>query len=131
MTTRALQVIGGNGIHVHFMSGIYIVELDPNVIQTPLGDGGDSPPSGVFDESQCTKLLYTGSHSNDADTQTWTNTTQNKGLQMTVQTATVYDPAGDRVLYSMVRDLSFDSWGQLINVSAERKVTIDTTEGCA
>ena len=135
MTTRINYINGGYGILVSYMAGICFIELDPSVIQHGGNSDDDNQyaliPEGVFVESTCTKLIYADSHGHNADTQTWSNTTDNTGLQMTVQTATVYDASGDKVLYSMVRDLSFNSHGQLIHVSSERSITVDNTESCS
>ena len=85
----------------------------------------------MFDASTCDKLTYGSTHGTEADSKTWSSDQANMGMLLTVQTATVYDVSGTHALYAMVRDLSFNSVGQLVNVSAERRITVDTTESCS
>ncbi len=134
MTTKLYHIIGGHGILVSYLSGRYLIELDESVLSA--SDSQDDPivtesPEGVFDALTCDKLTYSSSHTIEADTQTWTRDADNTGIQLTLQTATVYDATGTHALYAMVRDLSFSSLGQLIGVSAERRITVDNTESCS
>jgi hypothetical protein len=93
---------------------------------------GSEGPVGIVDDNNLRDMTYVTTHANEPDTQTWNiNDDNNSGMRMTVQTATVYDASGDHVLYSMVRDLTFNSLGQLASVSAERRITVDATESCS
>ncbi|MAX26878.1 MAG: hypothetical protein CMJ19_20485 [Phycisphaeraceae bacterium] len=134
MTTKHNYVIGGHGILVSYLSGQYLIELDESVLSAT--DSQTEPvalpsPEGVFDASTCDKLTYGSTHGTEADSKTWSSDQANMGMLLTVQTATVYDVSGTHALYAMVRDLSFNSVGQLVNVSAERRITVDTTESCS
>ncbi|MFG0249241.1 MAG: hypothetical protein ACF8OB_10170 [Phycisphaeraceae bacterium JB051] len=134
MTTKLNYIIGGHGILVSYLSGRYLIELDESILgATDSQDETVVPqaPEGVFDAATCDKLTYVSAHGTATDSQTWASDQSNTGLQMTVQTATVYDVTGTHALYAMVRDLSFNSVGQLVNVSAERRITVDTTESCS
>ena len=121
------NIHGGNGILVSQMAGQYLIELDTSIFPSPA-----DIPVGTADISTMKQLTYVDFHLIQTDEQTWANEDDNNtGLQMTVQTATVYDADGDHILYSMVRDLTFNSLGQLVSVSAERRITIDATESCS
>lgn len=125
--SHPINIHGGAGILVNYMASQYLIELDTSILSS-------SPyiPLGIIDESTMLQLTYVDSHAMQTDDQTWTiENDNNTGMQMTVQTATVYDAEGDNILYSMIRDLTFNSLGQLVSVSAERRITIDTTESCS
>jgi Tfp pilus assembly protein FimT len=134
MTTKLNYIIGGHGILVSYLSGRYLIELDESILSAPSSDNQPvttDATTGVFNAVTCNKLTYTTSHGNEANSQTWSSDVANTGMQMTVQTATVYDVSGTHALYAMVRDLSFNSIGQLVSVSAERRITVDNTESCS
>ncbi|MBN4061242.1 hypothetical protein JYU15_02275 [bacterium AH-315-I18] len=128
MSQTINPITGGYGILVSRMAGQYIIELDTSNLSNA---GSNDAPLGILDLTTSAQLTYDTSHDTTANTNTWhINDDNNTGMKMTVQTATVYDPAGDRILYSMVRDMTFNSLGQLVEVSAERRITVDTTEVC-
>ena len=69
-----------------------------------------------------------------ADAKTWDITSPpaaTDGVTVRLQTRTAYDDSSDEKLYGYYRDLTFDSVGKLVAVSAETRVTIDTPEECS
>jgi len=127
MSPTLTPITGGEGILISRIAGQYLIELD---ISNPT-NGCEDIPQGILDTDTMSQLTYSTPHDTTAKTNQWNvNDDNNTGMQMTVQTATVYDAAGDNVLYSMVRDMTFNSLGQLVDVSAERRITVDTTETC-
>lgn len=52
------------------------------------------------------------------------------GVTVTVQTGTVYNYLGDKVLYAFLRTLTFDALGRLTAVSPERRQTVDPAGPC-
>lgn len=52
------------------------------------------------------------------------------GVVLTVQTGTVYNYLGDKVLYAFLRDLTFNAHGKLVAISVERRQTVDATDAC-
>lgn len=127
MRTTLQNIIGGHGILVSQIAGQFLIELDTSI----MGPVNSDAPIGILDEATMTLLTYATEHDSSPDTRQWSTDLPNTGMKLTVQTATIYDASGDHVLYSMVRDLSFDSLGKLANVSAERQVVIDITENCS
>lgn len=60
----------------------------------------------------------------------WPNDQPYSGFIVTIQTGTVYNYAGDKILYAYLRDFTYDGLGRLISVSVERRQVIDTPESC-
>lgn len=52
------------------------------------------------------------------------------GVIIAMQTRTAYNDSGDEKLYAYYRDLTYDSGGLLVSVSAETRITIDVPEAC-
>ena len=52
------------------------------------------------------------------------------GVAVKKQTRTVYNAAGDKVLYAFYRTFTYDSAGNLKSVSAESRGTVDTPGAC-
>lgn len=78
-------------------------------------------------------MAYSGEHGESASTTTWDieNQSTNRGVNITIQTGQRYDhAAATPTLYAYLRTLSFNASGQLVAVSAESRVTIDTPEAC-
>lgn len=80
-----------------------------------------------------TNMAYSGEHADAASTTSWdiNNQTSTRGVNLTVQTGQRYDHTADTPhLYAYLRQLSFDANGQLVAISAESRVIIDTPEAC-
>ena len=77
-------------------------------------------------------LYNTVEGSETAQIDTWDRTSQgdNDGVIIRIQTRTVYNDAGDEKLYAFHRDLTFDSKGILVSISAETRSQVDVPEAC-
>ncbi len=85
---------------------------------------------GVGCTASPTTIGGTSLGSESADTATWSRTTNATPLNIYLISRVVYNAAGDKTLYSFVRQLSFDARGLLLSVSAETRITVDVTESC-
>jgi hypothetical protein len=67
-----------------------------------------------------------------AETTVWDIEDQaaDEGLIFTMLTRIAYDHEGDSILYGYYRDLIYDLWGRLIEITEETRVIIDTPENC-
>ncbi len=68
-----------------------------------------------------------------ADTGTWARDNQpaNKdGVDIKVHTRSVYNDAGNEILYGFYRECTFDATGRLSALSVETRYTIDTAGAC-
>ena len=88
--------------------------LISDVPSLPVNPGADVTTLGAAEEG-----------SETASTDTWTNTGA-IGLSEWYQTRTVYNDAGDEVLYEYFRKRTYDQYGRLYSVSAETRVIVDT-----
>ena len=72
--------------------------------------------------------------SETADETTWDREAQEPGalgIVVPVMTRIVYNHDGDQTLYAFFRDWTIDYLGQLVSISAETRVEVDTpVEGC-
>jgi len=64
-----------------------------------------------------------------ADSGNWTKSTSGTPLNLWVQTRTFWDSSAN-VLYGYLRQISVDARGQLVAVSGETRITVDTTQAC-
>jgi len=78
-------------------------------------------------------LTYSDEHSEEAISDTgWDRDSQgaNSGVIVTIQTGESYYDDSDKILYSYVRDFTYDQEGKLVLISEERRLTTDVTEPC-
>ncbi len=123
VTAAPPRLLGGFGVLTRQVGGHWVIEVDANVLP---------PATGVQPVSSVSALAGGGAHDETPMTGGWVSEpASGVGVMLTVQTATVYAPSGDRVLYAFERDLTFDAGGRLLSVSEERRVTIALTEACA
>lgn len=88
---------------------------------------------GSGDAGTPASMAYSGEHGENPSAATWDieNQGSDRGLNITLQTGQRYDhAAATPTLYAYLRTLSFNAAGQLVAVSAESRVTIDTPESC-
>ena len=64
-----------------------------------------------------------------ADSGSWAKSTSGTPLNLWIQTRTFWDTGGN-ILYAYLRQLSLDARGLLVAVSAETRITVDTTQSC-
>ena len=124
--TESQAITGGHGIHTSRIGDTWVVSLDPSVLPGP---AAAVTPIDV-DENNLADLTCTGEHSELADSASWDheNVQAQDGFKVTIQTGEAYNHEGDRTLYAFVRDFTFNAYGQLIAVSAERRVVVETPE---
>lgn len=69
------------------------------------------------------------SGSESPDTTTWS---RSSGLPVEVAflARVVYNPGGDKTIYSFTRTLQFDATGALVAVTPEQRTTVALTETC-
>lgn len=101
------------------------------------GSTTESPPrkivlirGGVGSAASATTIGAAAEGSETADTASWTRAGNATPLNLFVVSRVVYNATGDKTLYQFFRQLSFDARGLLLSVSAETRVTVDTTESC-
>lgn len=85
---------------------------------------------GVGATASPTTIGSTSLGSESADTATWSRASNSTPVNVYLISRVVYNAAGDKTLYSFVRQLSFDSRGLLLSVGAETRITVDVTEAC-
>ena len=127
---KASQLVtGGHGIHTSRIGDTWVVSLDSTALSGP---AAAVTPVDV-DEENLTDLTYTGEHAETADSETWdhSNPQAKDGFLVTIQTGEAYNHGGDKTLYAFVRDFTFNAHGQLVAVSAERRIVVDTPESCS
>jgi len=120
--TVSRTITGGHGIHTSRIGDTWVVSLDPTVLAGP---AAAVVPADV-DENNLTDLAYTGEHSETADPGSWdhTNPQARDGFRVTIQTGEAYNNQDNTTLYAFVRDFTFNAYGQLIAVSAERRIVV-------
>lgn len=123
--SNSFQLISGNGILTRQMGDVWIIEIDPTFSSL-------ASPAAPRLPNKPALLSYAGSHDSLPNSGSWSvdTDTNEDGVQITIQTGTRYDPEGDRVIYGFTRDLTFNTTGQLVAVSPERRIVIDTPEAC-
>ena len=121
-------IVGGDGIHTSRIGDTWIVSLDSTALPGP---AAAVTPVNV-DVDNLGDLTYTGEHAETADSGTWdhSNPQARDGFKVTIQTGEAYNHEGDRTLYAFVRDFTFNAHGQLVTVSAERRVVVEAPESC-
>lgn len=118
------QIIGGEGVLTSQIGDAWVIEVDPAFT---------SPSSSVLlptDPIATTSLKYPNKHGEEVIPESWAANSLYDGLQITVQTGLCYEHDGDRTIYGFLRDLTFNAFGQLVTVSAERRIVIDVPEAC-
>jgi len=108
---------------------------DTIIILFPVMPSDNGPTIYQFDRAEGTEttpfeLGTPGDSSETADTDVWDREAQgtDTGVEVPVVTRSVYDAAGDEILYQFIRVMTFDSSGRLTLVSAETRYTIDTPD---
>lgn len=124
--TEQINIIGGAGIGVTRFGDTWLIEFDDIVLPGPAAANADT----TIDPDQLAELTYNGEHAEAIESGTWdrASVVDMSGVRLTVQTGTAYDHESDRTLYAFVRDLTFNTDGQLVEVSAERRYIIDAPE---
>lgn len=125
----SVAITGGDGIHASRIGRTWVVSLDRSASAGP--EAGVAPVA--VDETNLTDLTYSGEHSESAASDSWSyeNPQFKDGFKVTIQTGEAYDHVGDKKLYAFVRDFTFNAYGQLITVSAEQRIIVDTPETCS
>lgn len=106
-------------------------------IKTTLGSDSTTKYTfsiGAAHSGTAATMSYSGEHADDASTSTWDINSQSssRGVNLTVQTGQRYDHTAESpTLYAYLRNLSFDANGQLVAISAESRVIIDSPEACS
>lgn len=120
--TASRTITGGHGIHTSRIGETWVVSLDPTVLAGP---AAALAPTDV-DENNLTDLTYIGEHSETADSGSWdhTNVQARDGFRVTIQTGEAYNHEDNTTLYAFARDFTFNAYGQLIAVSAERRIVV-------
>src|SRR5262249_1192455 len=97
----------------------------------------DSPPRAIVvvrggvGRTDCPAPLGSTSDSSEsAESTTWSKASDGTPVNVYVVSRVVYNAAGDQVLYSFMREMSFDARGLLVSVGTETRVTVDATESC-
>jgi predicted secreted hydrolase len=65
-----------------------------------------------------------------ADTTSWSRASDSVGVVLKVCSRPVWDSTNG-VFYAMEREITIDSCGLMISISAETRVNVDTAEDCA
>jgi hypothetical protein len=123
---ESINIIGGRGIGVTRFGDSWLIEFDDAVIPGPAAANADAP----LDCDRLAILAYSDEHGELPDNDSWNRESDldKSGVSITIQTGTCYDHQSDRVFYAFARDLTFNSDGQLVNVSAERRHIVDEPE---
>jgi len=94
-------------------------------------------PRGVARTASPSTLGSGAEGSETADTKEWQRDAVAAGdvygdcpLEAWFVSRTVYNEAGDEILYQMMRKASFDAQGRLWKISAETRVTVDEPDDC-
>ena len=121
---RVRSISGGPGIRVsNTPNGITIsAEAKP---QTP-GSAPSVAVGGVL--TPLTTIGANSEGSETADTGTWTR--GDHAVEVWAVSRVVYNEAGDKVLYAMVRKWTYDTLGALYSISAETRISVDATDAC-
>lgn len=121
---KLAQIIGGEGVLTSQIGDAWIIEIDSPYASSSTSVTLPSDPIAT------TSLSYTSKHGEQVIPDTWAANSLGDGLQITVQTGVCYEHDGDRTIYGFVRDFTFNAFGQLVTVSAERRIVIDIPEAC-
>ncbi len=110
-----------------------LVSFDGDVLMSRHWEGDIYAFTGWFaDSDSCLDMLIDSEGPESGLTDTWdrSNQTGKSGVCITMQTRTVYNDAGDEILYGYLRDFHFDGEGKLESISAETRIIIETPEVC-
>jgi hypothetical protein len=127
-----------NGLPTHWL------KLDEFAIGHVIGQTADATPKKIVEingsvaRTASPSTLGDGTEGTEtADTHTWTRAAVTDGvnygdcpIEEWYVSRIVYNDTGDQVLYSMMRKRTYSADGRLVSISAETRVSVDTTELC-
>ncbi len=86
---------------------------------------------------QTSPVTLAGGTGESAQTDSWTMNTTTNGtayggvpVSLAIETRTIYNNTGDKVLYRFTRLFTFNAFGTPISISAETRATINTPGSC-